>query len=270
LHRHADPFYGKQEFAATDKESLSKRQQQIYNLIAPHFRLLQFLSSHFSASRLSKPDVERVYVRLIHVTLDAASAGCAQPLAREAYFHIILLGLKIARHCTTLADAIKSRLLGRILTAGLAWFAQAPQWSFGGNRLQIKAETHVLADVQTNLDALGKTFEGGAKLKAKQELLSLLIANEQSRLLVWLFPLDHAKKSHFTLSSNRAGLPDVSVTLHTDEKMLTMIDGGECAPQDSMGGEPRDCGASCQALPVCALEHRSSLAGAQFPSSGVG
>lgn len=125
---HADPFYGRQEFAATDKEALSKHQQQIYNLIAPHFRLLQFLSSHFSASRLSKPDVERVYVRLIHLTLDAMSVGCTQPLARESYFHMILLGLKIARHCTTLASAIKGRLMDRILTAGLAWFAQAPQY----------------------------------------------------------------------------------------------------------------------------------------------
>jgi phosphatidylinositol 4-kinase len=225
--KHADPFYGKQEFAATDKEALSKRQQQIYNLIAPHFRLLQFLSSHFSASRLSKSDVERVYVRLIHITLDAMSVGCSQPLAREAYFHIILLGLKIARHCTTLASAIKGRLLDRILTAALAWFAQAPQWSFGGNRLQIKAETHILADVQANLDAIGKTATAGdigSKHKAKQDLLSMLIANEQSRLLVWLFPLDHAKKHHFTLSSSRAGLPDVSITIRIGMLMLISVD----------------------------------------------
>jgi phosphatidylinositol 4-kinase len=125
--RHQDPFYGKQEFAATDKEALSKRQQQIYNLIAPHFRLLQFLSSHFSASRLSKSDIERIYVRLIHITLDAMSAGCAQPLAREAYFHVVLLGLRIARYCTNLPASIKGRLLDRILTAALAWFAVAPQ-----------------------------------------------------------------------------------------------------------------------------------------------
>jgi phosphatidylinositol 4-kinase len=174
------------------------------------------LSSHFSASRLSKSDVERVYVRLIHITLDAMSVGCSQPLAREAYFHIILLGLKIARHCTTLASAIKGRLLDRILTAALAWFAQAPQWSFGGNRLQLKAETHILADVQAHLDAIGKTLTAGdigSKHRAKQDLLSMLIANEQSRLLVWLFPLDHAKKSHFTLSSSRAGLPDVSTAV---------------------------------------------------------
>ncbi|KAI8935711.1 hypothetical protein NX059_007232 [Plenodomus lindquistii] len=213
LLRHADPFYGKQEFAATDKEALSKRQQQIYNLIAPHFRLLQFLSSHFSASRLSKSDVERVYVRLIHVTLDAMSDGCSQPLAREAYFHIILLGLRIATQCITLSPTIKWRLVDRILTGALAWFAKAPQWSFGGNRLQIKAETHVLMDVQAQLEAIGKVASAadvGAKLKAKQDLLSLLIANEHTRLMVWLFPLDN-KKHRFSGGSNSNILPDVSL-----------------------------------------------------------
>jgi phosphatidylinositol 4-kinase len=125
--RHPDPFYGKQEFAATDKEALSKHQQHIYNLIAPHFRLIQFLSSHFSASRLSKSDFERVYVRLIHITLDAMSEGCSQPLAREAYFHVILLALRIVRHSTTISSPTKWRLMDRLLTAALAWFAHAPQ-----------------------------------------------------------------------------------------------------------------------------------------------
>ncbi|KAH9867339.1 hypothetical protein IAQ61_007931 [Plenodomus lingam] len=216
LLRHEDPFYGKQEFTATDKEALSKRQQQIYNLIAPHFRLLQFLSSHFSASRLSKSDVERVYVRLMHITLDAMSSGCSQPLAREAYFHIILLGLRIAHHCITLSPTIRWRLFDRILTGALAWFAKAPQWSFGGNRLQIKAETHVLMDVQAQLEAVSKLTAAadiGAKLKAKQDLLSLLIANEHTRLMVWLFPLDN-KKHRFSGGSHSNVLPDAAVTAH--------------------------------------------------------
>jgi phosphatidylinositol 4-kinase len=216
--RHPDPFYGKQEFAPTDKESLSKRQQQIYNIIAPHFRLLQFLSSHFNASRLSNPDVELVYARLMHITLDAMSTGCPQPLAREAYFHIVLLGLRIVRHCTTLPAAIKWRLKDRILTAGLAWFAKAPEWSFGGNRLQIKAETHVLSDVQSYLDVVSKA--SGAELttmkslQGKQELLSLLLANEQTRLMVWLFPLDYQKKHHFTSGQHSKTLAETAVTGH--------------------------------------------------------
>ncbi|KAF2014699.1 phosphatidylinositol 4-kinase-like protein STT4 [Aaosphaeria arxii CBS 175.79] len=216
--RHADPFFGKQEFAPTNKEELSKRQQQIYNLIAPHFRLVQFLSSHFSATRLGNPDVERVYNRMMHITLDAMAAGCRQPLAREAYLHVVLLGLRLVRHCTTLPNAIKWRLKDRILTAGLAWFAKAPEWSFGGNRLQIKAETHVLSDIQTQLQvvaSVGATAEQSLKsLKAKQELLSLLLANEQTRLMVWLFPLNYEKKHHFTSGQHSRTLTDATVTAH--------------------------------------------------------
>jgi phosphatidylinositol 4-kinase len=93
--------------------------------------------------------------------------------------------------------------------------------------LQIKAETHILADVQANLDAISKSITAGdvgSKLKAKQDLLSILIANEQSRLLVWLFPLDHTKKNHFALNHSRAGLPDVSICASSVVRKLTMLD----------------------------------------------
>ncbi|KAF2280911.1 phosphatidylinositol 4-kinase-like protein STT4 [Westerdykella ornata] len=214
--RHPDPFYGKQEFAPTDKEAVSKRQQSVYNTIAPHFRLLQLLSSHFNASRLCNADVESVYNRLIHITLDALGSGCSQPLAREAYFHTILLGLRILRSSTTLTPPIKWRLQDRILTAGLAWFAKAPQWSFGGNRHQIKAETQILADIQADLQAptpVSRTSVSPANaLTSKQELLDLLLTEEQSRLRVWLFPLDHEKKHHF--GSGYKGPVDATVTAH--------------------------------------------------------
>jgi phosphatidylinositol 4-kinase len=68
-----------------------------------------------------------VYIRLMHITLEAMGSGCRQPLAREAYFHIILLGLRIVRHSTTLSSAIKWRLKDRVLTVALAWFAKAPE-----------------------------------------------------------------------------------------------------------------------------------------------
>lgn len=202
----------------------------MYNTIAPHFRLLQFLSSHFNASRLSNPDVELVYNRLMHITLDAMTIGCHQPLAREAYFHVILLGLRMLHHSTTLPGSIKWRLKDRILSAALAWFAKAPEyvlpdcnatnisdlnrWSFGGNRLQIKAETHVLSDIQAYLPHIANVGIAGESalksLKGKQELLSVLLANEQTRLLVWLFPLTFDKKYHFTSGQHNKGIPDVS------------------------------------------------------------
>jgi hypothetical protein len=95
------------------------------------------------------------------------------------------------------------------------------RWSFGGNRLQIKAETHVLADVQRELDFTGKVTTAadiGSKLKAKQDLLSLLVSNELTRLTVWLFPLDSGKKHHFAPGRHNNILPDVS-TRHNSRGM---------------------------------------------------
>jgi len=133
--------------------------------------------------------------------------------------------------------------------------------------LQIKAETHILVDVQLNLDAIGKVVtvgDVGSKLKAKQDLLSMLIANEQSRLLVWLFPLDHTKKHHFTLSSSRAALPDVSSQdRHLFSELMVLVR-RDCPLEDSLGGEPRNSCSSRQALPISAPCERGPLAGAQL------
>jgi phosphatidylinositol 4-kinase len=98
------------------------------------------------------------------------------------------------------------------------------RWSFGGNRLQIKAETHLLADLQLALEKVvhvGFSSSGSKKsLNAKQELLSLLVASEQTRLMVWLFPLDYDKKHHFT-SSQHSRPP-------TDVGCLPYITSGKC------------------------------------------
>lgn len=97
------------------------------------------------------------------------------------------------------------------------YLSDLSRWSFGGNRLQIKAETHVLSDIQSYLEAVAKTgttSEGSLKsLKPKQDLLSLLISNEQTRLMVWLFPLDYGKKHHFTSGQHNRTLTDVSLFL---------------------------------------------------------
>jgi phosphatidylinositol 4-kinase len=67
--------------------------------------------------------------------------------------------------------------------------------------------------VLAQLDVIGKVttaIEVSAKLKAKQDLLSILLSNEQTRLMVWLFPLDYGKKHHFTSGRHNNTLPDVS------------------------------------------------------------
>ncbi|KAF2671218.1 phosphatidylinositol 4-kinase-like protein STT4 [Microthyrium microscopicum] len=194
-----DPFYTKQEFAPSDRNLISRRQKLAHDLISPHLRLIQFLSSHFNASRLGTPHIQRIYQRIINVTLDALADKKCPALTREAHFHIVLLALRILR-----ASPVDAHLLwrskDRVLSAALSWFASKPQWSFGGNRLQIKAETHLLGDIHTALEKVAyigaEGFGSRRSLQSKQELLYMLLANEQTRLIVWLHPLDHERKHH--------------------------------------------------------------------------
>ena len=70
-----------------------------------------------------------------------------------------------------------------------------------------------MADVVSSLRAMSSYFAKTAAnfhaLKAKQELLVLLLENEQMRLVVWLFPLDHEKRHFFSHSSGKVS--DVSL-----------------------------------------------------------
>lgn len=74
------------------------------------------------------------------------------------------------------------------------------RWSFGGNRLQIKAEDKILDDVTHALGLLSDVPHHGRRhfksLQSKQDLLQLLIDNERLRLRVWLYPLEGDRK-HF-------------------------------------------------------------------------
>lgn len=81
------------------------------------------------------------------------------------------------------------------------------RWSFGSNRLQIKAESRLLADVDSALRAVASIGARGIgplmPLSQRQDLLHLLLENEQVRLVVWLYPLDHERRHIF--SAGHAG-----------------------------------------------------------------
>lgn len=125
---HDDPFLLKEEFAPSDKASMHRHQQRIHDLSVPHFRVFQFLSSHYSATRLSSPTLEKAYHRLLRVTFRGLRATGCHPLMRELHFHTILLGLKVLRYSTTLGPAAYWRFKDDLLTAALAWFAHAPRY----------------------------------------------------------------------------------------------------------------------------------------------
>ncbi|KXT09093.1 hypothetical protein AC579_5298 [Pseudocercospora musae] len=196
---HLDPFYVKEEFAPSSWEAIKRREQITQNLVAPHLRLTHFLSSHFNASRLTSPATEKVYSRLMRITMVAMKKTVSQPLAREAHFHIVLLATKILKYCTRLDSTAQWRLMDAILSAGLAWFAGPPKWSFGSNKLQVKAEKKLLDDIAGMLGSMenigNKTSRALPSLVQKQKLLLELIRHELGKLSVWSAPLGQDSRS---------------------------------------------------------------------------
>ncbi|KAI9745542.1 MAG: phosphatidylinositol-4- kinase [Claussenomyces sp. TS43310] len=183
---HPDPFYIKEEFAPSDRETLSRRQQSAQNLLAPHSRLLQFLGSHFNATRLGSPNTQKVFLRLVNCTLDGLSHSTGHPLARGVRLQLILFSLKVLRYSTSLSSAAQWRMKDKILMAALSWFTFAPRWSFGGNQLQLKAESQLISDVLTGLRSVA--YSNRSALNAREELLTVLLESEQARIGVWLSP----------------------------------------------------------------------------------
>ncbi|KAF7552189.1 hypothetical protein G7046_g7499 [Stylonectria norvegica] len=191
---HIDPFFLKEEFAPSELEQLAKKKMFVHDILSPHARLLQFFGSHFNATRHGSPDTQRVFLRMLDLTLDAVKQSTSHPMAREIRFQIVLFGLRVLRSSTTIKPAAQWRLKEKLLTAGLSWFRHSPRWSFGSNILQIKTEIRLLTEVMAalkNTAFIGAHTVGNVKsLQAKEQLLQVLLESEQARLIVWVNPLN--------------------------------------------------------------------------------
>lgn len=193
MYRHPDPFFLKEEFAPSDNPAMVKRRHLVHNLLAPHTRLMQFFSSHFNATRLSSPDTQRVFLRMLDLTLEAMRKSASHPMARELNLSIILFSLRVLKTSTSISNLTQWRLKDKILSAGLSWFKHSPKWSFGSNVLQMKTEIRLIFDVMAAMKSVGYiaahpvgSFKG---LAQKEQLLHLLLESEQARMNVWVHPL---------------------------------------------------------------------------------
>ncbi|KHN95370.1 phosphatidylinositol 3-kinase 3 [Metarhizium album ARSEF 1941] len=190
-----DSFFLKKEFAPSDLELMAKKRRAVHDLLSPHTRLVQFFTSHFNATLLGSSDIHRVFFRMLDLTLTALKEGPSHPMTRELRFQLVLLGLRVLHSSSTsIGETARWSFKDKILSAGLAWFRTAPKWSFGSNILQMKTEVRLIADV---LAAMKSTSPAGApvvgnveSLHAKERLLQLLLEHEQSRLAVWINPLN--------------------------------------------------------------------------------
>ncbi|KAK5460850.1 Phosphatidylinositol 4-kinase stt4 [Exophiala xenobiotica] len=200
--RHHDPFYVKEEFAPTDRAAIHKQAQIAHNTISPHFRLLQFFQSHFNSIRLGSANTQRTFIRMLERTLQAFVQIKGHPLMREMHFSLVHFALRIMKSSTCISRLYMWKLRDLILCVGLQWFSHPPAWSFGGNRLQLKAEVQVMQDVVILLQGTRQPVLAAAASRKdpqqKQDLLEALLANEISRLNVWLAPLAHAGHHNHT------------------------------------------------------------------------
>lgn len=206
---HPDPFFLKEEFAPSDNEGLTRRRQQVHNLLAPHTRLVQFFSSHFNATRLGSPDIHRIFLRMLDITLDALKKSISHPMARELRLRVILFSLRVLKSSTTVRQATQWRLKDKILSAGLSWFKFSPKWSFGSNLLQLKTEVRLISDVMNALKTVSliasQTVGNLKGLAQKEALLQTLLESEQIRLNVWVHPLNDGPRQHM-LAHNKTAL----------------------------------------------------------------
>ncbi|KAI1438011.1 phosphatidylinositol 3 [Xylaria sp. CBS 124048] len=192
---HPDPFFMKMEFAPSDNEALAQKRQQVHNLLAPHTQLMQFFGSHFNATRLGSPDTQRIFLRLLDLTLDALKTSISHPMAREIRLKIVLFSLKVLRASQTAGVPAQLRLKDKILSAGLSWFNFTPKWSFGSNILQLKTEVKLIKDIKDGLRSVShittNNLVGSPVLMAQKEsLFEILLESEQARLSVWIHPVN--------------------------------------------------------------------------------
>ncbi|KAF3937618.1 hypothetical protein ABW19_dt0205605 [Dactylella cylindrospora] len=190
-----DAFNTKMEYVASDKQLLTKHQTTAINMLSPHLRLLQFLSSHFHASRHGDPSVIRIFLRLIRISLQGLKTASPHPLAREVRFQFILFSLQVLKYTPGVMPAVLQwKLKDQILSAALSWFTYSPRWSYGGSRLQLKSESAILKEVAQATVSLTPVGAGVKSLELKQELFLLLLENEQARVTTWITPLEPPKK----------------------------------------------------------------------------
>lgn len=169
----------------------------VHNLLAPHARLVQFFSSHFNATRLGSPDTQRIFLRMLDLTLDAMKMSVSHPMARELNLNIVLFSLRVLKACTGISNLTQWRLKDKILSAGLNWFTHSPKWSFGSNTLLLKTEIQLISDVMAAMKGVGYiaahsvgSYKG---LASKEQLFHLLLESEQARLNVWVHPVSDVR-----------------------------------------------------------------------------
>ncbi|KAI0273304.1 atypical/PIKK/PI4K protein kinase [Gloeopeniophorella convolvens] len=205
-----DPFFHPVDYAPTDKEVIDRATNHARRLLSPHTLILQMLFSRLQAAKYRKPGLMLLIQRLVLRSARAYRNLSTHPLAREARFSFLIFGFE-ALGSSRLDSYCEYALRDSLYTAAFAWFAVRPQWSHGSNRLQMDADSKLLKEFLSCLQAdtarlaheissLGQARASMMnstyvqRLKSHSVPLKLLVENELYRLSVWANLINDPKR----------------------------------------------------------------------------
>lgn len=205
-----DPFHHPIDYAPTDKDAIDRATNHARRLLSPHTLVLQMLFSRLQAAKYRRPGLMSLIQRLVLRSARAYRTLSTHALAREARFSFLIFGLE-ALGGSRLDSYCEYALRESLYAAAFSWFSVRPQWTHGANRLQMDADSKLLTEFLSYLQAdaarlahevssLGQTQATSmnptyiSRLKTHSLPLKLLVENEIYRLSVWLNPVSDPKR----------------------------------------------------------------------------
>ncbi|KAK0539233.1 phosphatidylinositol-4- kinase [Tilletia horrida] len=205
------PLLRKTEMSPFNRAEVEAELELAHKMFMPHLTLIQLMTSRYQAFRYRDPTTVLALVRLIQRCAAATKEMSSHPLAREARFSLIIFGFRLLQG-SRLDGLVEYELRAALYKMAFAWFAVAPQWSFGSNYLQVRTEMQLMTEFLevlkldkvrasylitsypssfTGVRLPGQmTVQASAKLfNERRALLQLLLESELSRFSVWANPL---------------------------------------------------------------------------------
>ncbi|GJJ07619.1 hypothetical protein Clacol_001823 [Clathrus columnatus] len=216
-----DPCYTPIEYSPTEKADIDRAVMSARRVLMPHTLLLQMLSSRYQAVRYNRPGLVLLFIRLALRSARAHSLMSKHPLARECRFTFLSFAFEALKG-TKLDSSCEYYLRKELYLTAFSWFASAPQWSFGANRVQLDTEIRLLNEflilVQGDLvkDGLNVSVLSVSKkdsrpriFKEWNQLLRLLVESEIARLCVWRNPSNDPQRGTDHINFTERGITDV-------------------------------------------------------------
>ncbi|GAA5978734.1 hypothetical protein JCM10908_004462 [Rhodotorula pacifica] len=214
------PLDQETKYTPTDKDGLTHDYLLANRVFGPMLSMLSFMQSRFQAFRYRSARLVLLSIRFVLKALRRQALWSTHALSRELRFRFIAFGFCLLQG-TQLESATESVFRSGLYNAAFGWFSVKPTFTFGNNRIQLRADLQavdellgsVSSDVAgfdmiatsfrdlafARLPAFGTSSRQREQHQLRQRLLRILLEDEANRLRLWLNPL---------LDPKRGAVPD--------------------------------------------------------------